>query len=140
MGNSEGLGDPEAKGTLVKLATPRRDTSSTSHEGTGPLPLCHLQITTDRQDGGRQAIILITFDLKKRPCLGEIDAQTSRNFLGIQPSGHLNSKIRLACLGLPTRFVALSDDPVDHHGILVRLLLQCRGPLLSLQLEVPLRL
>ena len=72
--------------------------------------------------------------------LSEIGAQTGRNFLGIQPSGHLDSKIRLACLGLPTCFVALSDGSIDHHDILVRLLLQHREPLLSLQLEVPLYL
>ena len=58
-------------------------------------------------------IIFITFDLKKPPCLGEIGAQTGRNFLDIQPSGHLDSKIRPACLGLPMRFIVLSDGPVD---------------------------
>ena len=140
MGDSEGLGDPEAKGVLLKLAHPRRDTSSTRCKGTSPLLLRHLQVITDCQDGGRQAIILITFDLKKPLRLSEISAQTGKNFLGIQPSGHLDSKIRPACLGLPTRFVTLSDGPVDHHGILVHLLLQRRGPLLSLQLEVPLHL
>ena len=57
-------------------------------------------------------IIPITFDLKKPPRLGEIGAQTGRSFLGIQPSGHLDSKIRLACLGLPTRFITLSNGPV----------------------------
>ena len=82
--------------------------------------------------------MLITFSLEKPPHLGKIGAQTGRNLFGIQPSGHLNSKIRLACLGLLTCFVALSDGPIDHHGILVHLLLQHRGPLLSLQLEVPL--
>ena len=83
MGDSEGLGDPEAKGALLKLAHPRRNTSSTSREGTDPLLLCHLQVVTDRQDGGRQAIILITFDLKKPSCLGKIGAQIDRSFLGI---------------------------------------------------------
>ena len=37
MGDSEGLGDPEAKGALLKLAHARRDTSSTDREGTSPL-------------------------------------------------------------------------------------------------------
>ena len=83
MGDSEGLVDPEAKGALLKLAHPRRDTSSMSREGTSPLLLHHLQVVTDRQDGGRQAIILITFDLKKPPRLGEIGMQTGRNFLDI---------------------------------------------------------
>ena len=140
MGDSEGLGDPEAKGALLKLAHARHDTSSTDREGTIPLLLRHPQVIIDCHDSGRQAIILITFDLKKPPRLGEIDAQTGRNFLGTQPLGHLDSKTRLACLGLPTRFVALSDGAIDHHGILVCLPLQHRGPLLSLQLEVPLRL
>ena len=48
MGNSEGLGDPEAKGALLKLAHVRRDTSSTDHEGTIPLLLRHPQVVTDR--------------------------------------------------------------------------------------------
>ncbi|XP_066373592.1 uncharacterized protein [Miscanthus floridulus] len=74
MGDSEGLGDPKAKGALHKLAHVRRDTSSTDHEGTSPLLLRHPQVIIDRQDSGRQAIILITFDLKKPPCLGEIGA------------------------------------------------------------------
>ena len=113
-------------------------------------------------------IILITFDLKKPPRLGKIDEQTSRSFLDIQPSGHLNSKIRPTCLGLPTRFIALSDGPVtllagraalraksifglaqlvplpvqsvDHHGILVRLLLMGCGLTLSLPPKIPLHL
>ena len=77
-------------------------------------------------------IIFITFSLKKPLRLGKIGAQTGRNFLGIQPLGHLDSKIRLACLGLPTCFIVLSGRPLDHYGILVCLFLQHRGPLLSL--------
>ena len=140
MGDGEGLGNPSMKSTLLKLAHPSRDISGTGRKRAGPSLLCHLQVIADCQNGEGQAIILITFSLKKPPRLGKIGAQTSRNFLSIQPSGHLDSKIRLACLGHLTRFVALSDGPIDHQGILVHLLLQHRGPLLHLQLEVPLYL
>ena len=55
--------------------------------------------------------MLITFDLKKPPHLGEFHAQPSKNFLGLQPSGHRVSKIRPEGPGLPTCLVALSDGP-----------------------------
>ena len=132
MGDGEGLGDPDVKSTLLKLAHPSRDTGGTGRKRAGPLLLCHLQVVADRQNSEGQVIILITFSLEKPPHLGKIGAQIGRNFLGIQPLGHLDSKIRLACLGLLTRFIALSGRLLDHCGILVRLLLQCYGPLLSL--------
>ena len=111
-GNSEGLGDPSVKGVLLKLVDPRRYASGTSHKGTGPLLLRHLQVIIDRHDGRAQEIVLITFDLKKPPQLGEFRAQSGRNFLGLQPSGHRVSKIRPEGPGLLTHLNVLSDGLV----------------------------
>ena len=72
MGNGEGLGDPDVKSTLLKLAHPSHDTSSMGRKGAGPRLLRHLQVVIDHQNGGRQAIILITFGLEKSPCIGKI--------------------------------------------------------------------
>ena len=93
-GNSEGLGDPSVKGVLLKLAHPRHDTSGMSHKGAGPLFLRHLQIVVDHQDGSMKKIVLIAFDLKDPPHLGEFRAYPNRNFLSLQPSSHCVSKIR----------------------------------------------
>ena len=56
--------------------------------------------------------MLIAFDLKDPPHLGEFRAQPDRNFLGLQPSGHRVSKIRPEGHGLPMCLAALSDGPV----------------------------
>ena len=56
--------------------------------------------------------MLIAFDLKKPPHLGEIGAQSGRSFLGLQPSGHRDSKIHPEGLGLLMCFVALLDGSV----------------------------
>ena len=56
--------------------------------------------------------MLIAFDLKKLPHLGEFRAQPSRNFLGLQPSGQHVSKIRPEGPDLPTRLVMLLDGSV----------------------------
>ena len=111
-GNNEGLGDPGVKGVHLKLADPRRYTSSTSRKGTGPLLLHHLQVVVGHHDGRAQEIMLIAFDLKKPPRLGEFRAQPGRNFLGLQPSGHRVLKMRLEGPGLPTCLVVLSDGSV----------------------------
>ena len=167
-GNSEGLGDPGVKGVLLKLADPHRYASGTSGKGTGPLLLRHLQVIAGPHDGRAQEIMLIAFNLKKPLRLGEVGAQSDRSFLGRQPLGHLDSKIRLEGLSLPMRLVALSDGPVallaghaalqvksffglacliplptqpiDQHGILAHPLLKVRGPILSLPPKTPLRL
>ena len=73
-GNSEGLGDPGVKGILLKLAHPRCDTSVMSRKGAGPLLLHHLQVVVGHHDGRAQEIMLIAFDLKKAPHLGEFRA------------------------------------------------------------------
>ena len=49
-GNGEGLGDPGVKGVLLKLADLRRYADSTSHKGTCPFLLRHLQAVADHRD------------------------------------------------------------------------------------------
>ena len=110
--------------------------------------------------------MLIAFDLKKPPHLGEFRPQPGRNFLGLQPLGHRISKIHPEGPGLPTRLIALSDgpivllagraalraksffgpaclvplpeQPIDQRGILACPLLKVRGPILNLPPETPL--
>ena len=53
MGNGEGLGDPDVKSTLLKLAHPSRDTSGMGRNGAGPRLLWHLQVVADHQNSGR---------------------------------------------------------------------------------------
>ena len=65
-----------------------------------------------------QKIVLITLGLKNPPHFGELLAQPGRDALGLQPSGHRGSKIRLEGANHLTRLVALSDGLVtllvDH--------------------------
>ena len=43
----------------------------------------HLQVIADHHDDRAQKIMLIAFDLKDPPHLGEFRAQLDRNFLGL---------------------------------------------------------
>ena len=56
--------------------------------------------------------MLITLSLKIPPHLGEIRPQPGRDALGLQPSGHHDSKIRPEGADPLTRLVALSDGLV----------------------------
>ena len=56
--------------------------------------------------------MIITLSLKNPPHLGELYAQPGRDVLGLQPSGHGDSKIRPEGVDHLTRLVVLLNGPV----------------------------
>ena len=77
--------------------------------------------------------MLVAFDSEDLSHLSKLLLQPSNNILNVQPLAHCIPKIRSEGVGHPTCLVALPDG-------LVRPLLQRRGPLLSLKLEISLYL
>jgi len=87
MKNHEGLIDPNAKGTPLKLAHPSYDLNGTSRERAGPLRPHHLKVIADHSESGGQDTELVTLCLKIPPHLGEVHSQPNRNALSLQLLG-----------------------------------------------------
>ena len=112
------MGDPGVKGVLLKLAHPRCDTRGMSRKRASFLRLRHPEVIKDHPDGGTQKIMLITLGLKNPSHFGELLTQAGRDALGLQPSGHHDSKIRLEGVDHLIHLIVLLDGPIvllaDH--------------------------
>ena len=107
MSNHEGLIDPNAKGTPLKLAHPSHDLDGTGRERAGPLRSHHLKVVAYHSEGDTQDTELIALHLKIPPCLGEIHGQLGRNAFGLQLLGHRICKLILEGADLLLRIIVL---------------------------------